>query len=75
MSRLVTLKFRLGLEAMVSRLGLEAPMSRLGRFGPRSSSAPQQLYTEQSKKLTAHELKQSFSTKHHNIPKVYKTNV
>ena len=30
-SRLVTLKSRLGLEAMMSRLGL-------GRFGPRSSS-------------------------------------
>ena len=39
-SRLVTLKSRLGLEAMMSRLGLEAMMSRLGlgRFGPRSSS-------------------------------------
>ena len=40
MSRLVTLKSRLGLEAMMSRLGLEAVMSRLGvaRFGPRSST-------------------------------------
>ena len=36
---LVTLKSRLGLEAMMSRLGLEAMMSRLGRFGLRSSSA------------------------------------
>ena len=37
-SCLVTLKSRLGLEAMMSRLGLEALMSRLGRFSPRSSS-------------------------------------
>ena len=37
-SCLVSLKSRLGLEAMMSRLGLEALMSRLGRFGPRSSS-------------------------------------
>ena len=38
-SSLVTLKYRLGREAMMSRLGLEAMMSRLnlGRFGPRSS--------------------------------------
>ena len=37
---LVTLKSRLGLEAMLSRLRLEAMMSRLGlgRFGSRSSS-------------------------------------
>ena len=39
MSRLVTLKSRLGREAIMSRFGLEAMMSRLGRFGPRSSSA------------------------------------
>ena len=40
MSRLVTLKSRLGLEAMMSRLGLETMMTRLGlgRFGPCSSS-------------------------------------
>ena len=38
MSRLVTLKSRLGLEAKMSRLGLEAMVSRLGRFGSRSSS-------------------------------------
>ena len=41
-SCLVTLKSRLGREAVMSRLGLEAMMSRLGlgRFGPRSSSDP-----------------------------------
>ena len=40
MSGLVTLKSRLGLEAMMFCLGLEAMMSRLvlGRIGPRSSS-------------------------------------
>ena len=43
MSRLVTLKSRLGLESMMS--GLEAMMSRLGRFGPRSSSA--KVYTSE----------------------------
>ena len=39
-SCLVTLKFCLGLEPMMSRLGLEAMMPRLDldRFGPRSSS-------------------------------------
>ena len=50
-SSLVTLKSRLGLEAMMCRLDLKVIMSRLGRFGPRSSSGS--LYRCQGKEIQA----------------------
>ena len=53
-SCLVTLKSRLGLEAMMSRLGVEAMMSCLGvgRFGPRSSSGGNRLAAVQTGEQT-----------------------
>ena len=69
-SCLVTLKSRLGLEAMMSRLGLEAMMSRfgLGTFGSRSSSAADASHLRKlllASCFTAASMKQCSSSKIH----------